>query len=70
MILLYIYTEIYFNLTNKYRLLKLLALWLVGYFPHLWKSSYDQSPTIGQLHDDIIFLQLPESLSLLFSCAN
>ena len=70
MILLYIYTEIYFNLTNKYRLLKLVALWLVGYFPHQWKSSYDQSPTIGQLHDDIILLQLPESLSLLFSCAN
>ena len=26
--------------------------------------------TIGQLHDDVILLQLPESLSLLFSCAN
>ena len=25
---------------------------------------------IGQLHDDVILLQLPESLSLLFSCAN
>ena len=25
--------------------------------------------SIGQLHDDIILLQLPESLSLLFSCA-
>ena len=49
MILLYIYTEIYFNLTNKYCLLKLLALWLVGYFPHQWKSSHDQSPIIGQL---------------------
>ena len=24
----------------------------------------------GQLHDDVILLQLPESLSLLFSCAN
>ena len=24
----------------------------------------------GQLHDDIILLQLPESLSLLFSCGN
>ena len=26
--------------------------------------------TIGQLHDDVILLQLPESFSLLFSCAN
>ena len=26
--------------------------------------------SIGQLHDDIILLQLPESFSLLFSCAN
>ena len=25
---------------------------------------------IGQLHDDVILLQLPESLSLLFACAN
>ena len=25
---------------------------------------------IGQLHDDVTLLQLPESLSLLFSCAN
>ena len=25
---------------------------------------------IGQLHDDVILLQLPESLSVLFSCAN
>ena len=25
---------------------------------------------IGQLHDDVISLQLPESSSLLFSCAN
>ena len=25
---------------------------------------------IGQLHDDIILIQLPESSSLLFSCAN
>ena len=25
--------------------------------------------SIGQLHDDVILLQLPESLSLLFSCA-
>ena len=25
---------------------------------------------IGQLHDDVIWLQLPESLSLLFSYAN
>ena len=23
---------------------------------------------IGQLHDDVVFLQLPESFSLLFSC--
>ena len=28
------------------------------------------STQIGQLHDDVIWLQLPESLSLLFSCAN
>ena len=26
--------------------------------------------TIGQLHDDVILLHLPEFLSLLFSCAN
>ena len=26
--------------------------------------------SIGQLHDDVILLQLPESFSLLFSCAN
>ena len=26
--------------------------------------------TIGQLHDDVILLQLPESLSVLFSRAN
>ena len=32
MISFYICTEIYFNLANKYHLLKLLALWLVGYF--------------------------------------
>ena len=25
---------------------------------------------IGQLHDDVILLQLPESLSFLFSCEN
>ena len=25
---------------------------------------------LGQLHDDVILLQLPESLSLLFCCAN
>ena len=28
------------------------------------------NPVIGQLHDDIILLQLPESFSLLFSWAN
>ena len=28
------------------------------------------SLVIGQLHDDVILLQLPESLRLLFSCAN
>ena len=27
-------------------------------------------PTIGQLHDDVILLQQPESFSSLFSCAN
>ena len=26
--------------------------------------------SIGQLHDDVILLQLPESLCVLFSCAN
>ena len=26
--------------------------------------------TIGKLHDDVILRQLPESISLLFSCAN
>ena len=26
--------------------------------------------SIGQLHDDVILLQLPESLSALFSCVN
>ena len=30
----------------------------------------NMSETIGQLHDDVILLQLPESLSVLFSCAN
>ena len=30
----------------------------------------DFKVTIRQLHDDVILLQLPESLSLLFSCAN
>ena len=29
-----------------------------------------QKPTIGQLPGNVILLQLPESLSLLFSCAN
>ena len=28
------------------------------------------SSPLGQLHVDVILLQLPESLSLLFSCAN
>ena len=29
-----------------------------------------EKSSIGQLHDDVILLQLPESLSVLFSCAN
>ena len=29
-----------------------------------------QNIEIGQLHDDVILLQLPESLSVLFSCVN
>ena len=29
-----------------------------------------QALTIGQLQDDVILLQLPESLSVLFSCTN
>ena len=29
-----------------------------------------ETKVIGQLHDDVILLQLPESSSLLFSCAN
>ena len=40
----------------------------------LWltkKQAKEQKATaIGQLHDDVILLQLPESFSLLFSCAN
>ena len=36
--------------------------------PGMWSAEYQT--TIGQLHDDVILLQLPESLSLLFSCAN
>ena len=34
----------------------------------LWREIWIS--LIGQLHDDVILLQLPESLSLLFSCAN
>ena len=34
------------------------------------KNAGIHSVGIGQLHDDVILLQLPESLSLLFSCAN
>ena len=33
------------------------------------RDASDFGP-IGQLHDDVILLQLPESFSLLFSCAN
>ena len=33
-------------------------------------SDENGKKVIGQLHDDVILLQLPESLSLLFSCAN
>ena len=33
----------------------------------IWRGK---EALIGQLHDDVILLQLPESLSLLFSCAN
>ena len=35
-----------------------------------WLFSLYVVCTIGQLHDDVILLQLPESFSLLFSCAN
>ena len=37
------------------------------------QTNYERltgQPTIGQLHDDVILLQQPESLSSLFSCAN
>ena len=34
------------------------------------EKQNDKPEGIGQLHDDVILLQLPESLSLLFSCAN
>ena len=44
-----------FGMTNK------------EYYGMLW---YFLEWSIGQLHDDVILLQLPESLSVLFSCAN
>ena len=39
----------------------------ISYYHSMWSRT-----SIGQLllHDDVILLQLPESLSLLFSCAN
>ena len=52
----------------------------LGFFSSLnrFLSNYEkrhlllnkQLVQLGQLHDDVILLQLPESLSLLFSCAN
>ena len=33
-------------------------------------GAYFRNFTVGQLHDDVILLQLPESNSLLFSCTN
>ena len=39
-------------------------------FVNTTKFQQIQVSLIGQLHDDVILLQLPESLSLLFSCAN
>ena len=36
----------------------------------LWYVMVFLEWSIGQLHDDVILLQLPESLSVLFSCAN
>ena len=38
--------------------------------PHNSLVSFIFQGVIGQLHDDAILLQLPESLSLFFSCAN
>ena len=35
-----------------------------------YRAMTDRVKSIGQLHDDVILLQLPESLSLSFSCAN
>ena len=41
-----------------------------------WQRDVTTSPLYyfgiqqGQLHDDVILLKLPESLTLLFSCAN
>ena len=37
----------------------------ISYYHSMWSRT-----SIGQLHDDVILLQLPESLSVLFSCAN
>ena len=37
---------------------------------HGFAYSVQLQRLIGQLHDDVILLQLPESLSLLFFCAN
>ena len=38
-----------------------------GYERRHWSKI---KTTMGQLHDDVMLLQLPESLSLLFSYAN
>ena len=52
----------------------------LGFFSSLNRFLYNyekrylplnkQIVQLGQLHDDVILLQLPESLSLLFCCAN
>ena len=43
---------------------------MVGEYLMFFQNNTRSKFTIGQLHDDVILLQLPESLSLLFSCAN
>ena len=55
----------FFKFTEQLNLLHPTALLAMKFTAEVFDTE-----TIGQLHDDVILLQLPESLSLLFSCAN
>ena len=59
-----------FHLNCQIKILVDLNFLIFGVYSSVTRICNVDDETIGQLPDDVILLQLPESLSLLFCCAN